>query len=123
MTAIYKSDYILSLDDLYDIQEQASNLVPVRYLLTDDEMGWLSFVNGKYSIADFVTENSSIDDETENYILSIESFDLSVALDDDCEGMGKAVMLSDDTALQKLFFWCYTDTNDHYDDDVNKVQS
>ena len=100
---MYTSKQILKMDELYDIQERAGNGVSVKYWVTDDEIGWLDFVRGRYSIADWMDENM-IDG-----VLSIESIGLSDALDNDCGGFGKAVCLSDETALQKLFFWCYID--------------
>ncbi len=98
---MYISEQILNADDLYELSENASNLVDVKYQLTDAELDWLDFVSGKYSIADWINDNM------EDGILTIESFGLSKALDDDSDGWGKAVCLSDETALQKIFFWCY----------------
>ena len=107
MTAIYKSDYILSLDDLYDIQEQVCCFgSSIQYQLTDDELGWLDFIRGKYCIADYIADNM-----TDDGVVTIDN-DISKSLDDDCGGWGKATMLSDDTALQKLIFWVYEDGNE-----------
>ena len=94
---MYTSEQILAMDDLYELQEIGS----VQYKLTDDENEWLDFIRGKYSIADYLDQNM-----TENYV-EIESSGMSEALDEDCQGMGKGVCLSDDTALQKIFFWLY----------------
>ena len=96
----YTSKEILKRDDLYDIQESGT----VRYRLTDGELGWIDFVRSRYSIADY------LDDNMEDNVVTMESHELSQALDDDCHGFGKGVCLSDDTALQKLFFWLYTET-------------
>lgn len=94
---IYTSKDILKMDDLYDLQEYGI----VQYQLTKGEFGWLEFIKGKYAIADYVYEN------TKDGILTIESNEMSKVLDDDCKGFGKAVMLSDDSGLQRLFFWLY----------------
>ena len=99
---VYTSDEILNMEDLYDIQERVSSFgLSVKYQLTDDEMGWVDFVRGRYSIADYIDENTD-----ENNVLSIDMW-VSKALNDDCKGFGKAVCLSDDTALQKILFWVY----------------
>ena len=74
----------------------------IKYKLTLKEYGWLKFVRGRYSIADYIDAN------TDKYGVSIfDMFEFSKALDDDCKGFGKAVCLSDDTALQKIFFYGY----------------
>ena len=68
--------------------------------LTQAEYGWAKHIEGKYAIADFVLDN--ID---ENLILTFsDPFELKELLEaDGCQNM--AVMLSDETALQRLFFW------------------
>ena len=85
----------------------------LKYKLTEDEWGWMKFVRGRYSIADYIDSN------TEDGITTFDAIEFSVALDDDwngggkavmlsaCGGCGKAVMLSDDTALQAIFFCGY----------------
>jgi len=99
----YNSKEILESEDLYEIQDSfSSSGIPFKYQLTDGEIEWAKFNKGKYVINDFVLSNTD-----ENNILSFnDPFELSRALFlDGCEP--KAVMLSDDTALQKLFFWLY----------------
>jgi hypothetical protein len=96
---IYSSKEILAMDDLSDLQE----LDNIIYSMTQDEMIWLDFVTGKYSIADYLNDN--LDGEN----VTISQLDLSIALDYDCDGHGMAVMLSEDTALQKICFWLYAD--------------
>ena len=95
---IYNSDEILAMDDLHDLQG-ADEFV---YQMTPDEIDWVYFVKDKYSIADYILEHLNGVDVT------LDCDSLSKALDDDCNGYGKAVCLSDDTALQKIFFWCYS---------------
>lgn len=96
---VYSSDEILALDDLYEIQENGN----CRYQLTDGEIGWLNFVRGRYSIADVIDNN--LDDG----IVYLDCDEISQALDEDCGHYGKAVCLADDTALQKILFWLYTE--------------
>jgi len=105
---IYTSKEILKADDLYEIQENVCSFgLAIKYQLTDSEIGYMGFVHSKYSIADYLFYNSDNDG-----ILTIDgSKELSKALDKDCQGFGKAVMLSDDTALQKLFFWLYSESD------------
>jgi len=87
-----------------------------KYLLTDGEAHWLfNWVKGKYAIADHLIKNieSTLtpDDELINtgkaeirYIYTIDTIGLGEALEAD--GMfPKAVMLSDNTALQAIMFY------------------
>lgn len=98
---IYHSNEILEMENLYEIQEQVSSFgLTVKYQLTPDELNWVDFVRGRYSIADYIDKN------TEDDVLTID-IEVSKALDDDCKGAGKATCLSDKTALQKIFFWVY----------------
>lgn len=95
----YTSKEILS-SDLYSLQDSFScSGSPFKYQLTKEEFDWVKFIKGKYCIADFIFNN------IENLVLTFsDPFALSEALIND--GIpNKAVMLSDDTALQKLFFW------------------
>ncbi len=102
---VKQSADILAADDLYTLQEEfCSYGQAFTYQLTESELGWLDFVRGRYSIADWIDDNSEGDLLTFNC-----AEEMSRALDDDCEGFGKAVCLSDDTALQKLFFWMYSE--------------
>lgn len=75
-----------------------------RYQLTDGETKWLlNFVRGRYTIADHLMENTEEDDDG-NLIYTIDTFGMSEALEcDQC--FPKAVMLSDDSALQAIFFY------------------
>lgn len=98
---IYTSTEILKKEDLYDLQDSfSSSGSPFKYQLTDGEFQWAKFIEKKYCISDFVLNNTD-----ENKILSFNCpYELSEALEND--GVShKAVMLSDETALQKLFFW------------------
>src|SRR6056297_1202639 len=98
---IYTSEEILQSEDLYDIQDNASMGITIKYQLTKDELQWLDFVRGRYSIADYIDKNMEDD------VLSIIVYELSIYLDYDCKDLGKAVCLSDNCALQRLFFWLY----------------
>ena len=69
-----------------------------QYKLTESELGWLDFVSGRYAIASHICDNMI------NDVYTMDSLSLGTCLDDD--GMfPKAVMLSDDTALQAIFFY------------------
>ena len=102
----YTSEQILAMDDLYDLQDSFCTMgIPFKYEMTLRELEWLRFVDGKYSIVDW------IDDGLKNAVILFDDpISMSQALDDDCGGAGKAVCLSDDTALQKLFFWLYSES-------------
>jgi len=100
------SEEILQAAELYSLQDTfCCSWIPFKYKPTESETGWMDFVRGKYSIVDFL--DNAMDDD--GYIVFTDPEALSRALDDDCNGAGKAVMLSDDTALQKLFFWLYSE--------------
>ena len=97
---LYTSEDILSKDDLYKLQDSFSSCgIPFRYKMTKEELIWLGFVKGRYCIANWIASN------LEGNILTFHCpTALKQAIEDD--GMEhKAVMLSDDTALQRLFFW------------------
>tara|TARA_B110000902_G_C13757915_1_gene379377 strand:+ start:43 stop:351 length:309 start_codon:yes stop_codon:yes gene_type:complete len=69
-----------------------------QYRLTDGELGWLDFVGGRYSIADHLEDNMV------EGVYTMDSYGLGEALDE--TGMfPKAACLSDDTALQAIFFY------------------
>ena len=69
-----------------------------QYRLTDGELSWLDFVSGRYSIADHLNDNMV------EGVYTMDSYGLGEALDE--TGMfPKAVCLSDDTALQAIFFY------------------
>jgi hypothetical protein len=98
---IYTSEDILQADDLYEIQDRfcCSN-IPFQYQMTLGEIEWYHMVKNRYEIADWITKNT----DNEMVLTFDDPFELSEALTND--GMApKAVMLSDETALQRLFFW------------------
>lgn len=98
---IYNSDQILAEDELFELQDTFScSGIPFQYQLTDGEYEWAKFIQHKYSISDYVLENTD-----ENKVMTFtDPIEMSQALiADGCHA--KAVMLSDETALQKLFFW------------------
>ena len=100
---IYNSKDILDADELYDIQEKVCSFgQTIKYQMTKDEIEWFEFIHGRYSIGDYVNDNTDGD-----FILTLDCYEMSQALDNDNPSWGKATMLSDDTALQRLFFWCY----------------
>ena len=69
-----------------------------QYRLTEGELGWLDFVDGRYSIADHISDNL-IDG-----VYTVETLGLGEALEGD-GAFPKAVCLSDQTALQAIFFY------------------
>jgi hypothetical protein len=74
-----------------------------QYQLTEGEIEWLDFIYGKYCIYDHVKENSKLVDGG-HIVYTVDIFGMSEALEND--GIShKAVMLSDDSALQAIFFY------------------
>ena len=98
---IYTSKQILEKVDLYELQESfSSSGIPFKYQMTKKEYNWAKFIECKYCISDFVLKNTD-----NNLLLSFNCpFEMSEALKSDGNDC-KAVMLSDESALQKLFFW------------------
>ena len=94
------STEILQAEDLYILQDKfSSSGIPFRYALTEGEKQWAEFNKGKYLINDFVMESTD-----ENGIMTFDCpFSLTEALEEN--GCNLAPMLSEDTALQRLFFW------------------
>lgn len=108
---VFNSKEILEKEDLYDLQESFSSCGrSFQYILTKDELHWLDFVRGRYSIAEWIDEN--LNDDILTFVFP---GDLSQALSDDGVQF-KAVCLSDDTALQKLFFWLSEEVEETEDD-------
>ena len=75
-----------------------------RYELTDGERGWLDCVSGRYSIADHMWDNIEQCEETNALIYTVDTVGMGEALADDGTDC-KAPCLSDDTALQAIFFY------------------
>jgi proteasome assembly chaperone (PAC2) family protein len=74
-----------------------------KYLLTDGEADWLfDWVKGKYEIASHLIDN--IEETDQGYVYTIDSIGLGEALEAD-QMFPKAVMLSDDSTLQAVFFY------------------
>ena len=98
---LVSSNEILEKDDLYDLQFSFSCCsIPFQYELTSEEYQWAKFLEGKYAIAHYVLSNLD-----HNRILTFHDsqFLMQALIDDGIPH--KAVMLSDDTALQRLFYW------------------
>ena len=122
----YTSEEILADKDIafYNIPERVSSGMPIHYIIADEEWGWMEFVEGKYTIHDYIMENLTWVDpedpeaEFQVAVLTITCADeLSRALDADCGGAGKAACLADDTALQAIFFSLYQeDWNERLED-------
>lgn len=79
-----------------------------RYALTDGEVDWLyNWVRGKFAIADHLIKNIVCDEEEDGndvYVYTVDVDGLGEALTDD-QCFPKAVMLSDDSALQAIMFY------------------
>ena len=106
----FTSDEILEMENLYELQDEFScSEIPFSYEITDGELGWLEFVRGRYSIADWVEENlTCIEDEEAEYEKYFLKFDNPDKLTECLEEDGiphKAVCLDENTALARLFFW------------------
>ena len=102
---IYTSSEILGKANLYDLQDTfCSSGISFKYQMTSGEITYLKYVKGCYGIADYIESNMD-----GNGILTFnDCAELSKVLQDD--GLDcKAVMLDDNTALQKLFFWLSID--------------
>ena len=96
----------LTESELHNIAEKITSFgMTYTHEMTEGEMQWLDFVRGRYAIADYIIDR--MDDD-----LVVLDNELSKALDDDCRGAGKAVCLSDDTDLQSIFFYCYSETEE-----------
>lgn len=101
MKTLLAKEILKDPDSLYDA-------VPFKYTMTEGEIEWYWFVIDRYCIAEWIKNNS---DGDFTLIIDDESIDtMSAALDDD-QMYPKAVMLSDDTALQHIFFYLYNGEN------------
>ena len=97
----FTSDEILKGDS--NILDDYSSLIGyMKYKPTSGEIAWSKYIRGKYSIADFFERNLA-----SGGVLTIDFDEMTKALDEDMPGKGKAVNLSDDSALQKIFFLTY----------------
>lgn len=96
----YTSESILSMSDLYDLQDSfCGSGIHFQYEPTKGEVEWAYFIRGKYLIADWFFDNFN-----DGKLVFKSYSDLAEAIEGD--GMPpKAIMLSDDTALQRLFFY------------------
>ena len=75
-----------------------------KYKLTEGESDWLlNWVRGRYVIADHLMEHTK-EDEEGALIYTIDTLSLGEALEAD-QSFPKAIMLSDDSALQAIFFY------------------
>jgi len=109
---LYTSEQILKYsedhDDFFMFDDDFSLMGGLKYTLTEAENQWLEFVRGRYCIADYIIDNTD-----DNGVTTFDSDEFSKALDNDCGGCGKAVCLSDDTALQMIFFYGYRESEEN----------
>ena len=100
---IYTSQLLKSQDDDESDNYHYQLTDGEKYLLTDGEADWLfNWVKGKYAIADYLIEN--IVETDKGYVYTMQAIELGEALEAD-QMLPKAVMLSDDSALQAIFFY------------------
>lgn len=91
---------IHELSDLYDYG--------IQYQLTTDELVWLEFATGRYSIADVIRANM-----TDSGVLTVDSYAFSEAMDQDNGNSGGfAACLGRDTALALILWVGYINPND-----------
>ena len=95
-----------------------------RYALSDGEIDWLyNWVRGKYVIADHLIENITCEQDADGndvYFYTVDTIGMGEALTDD-QCFPKAVMLSDDSALQAIMFYsaCEPLTDEHTNNKTN----
>lgn len=101
-TKTYHSQQILEAEDLYELQDTfSSSGSKFHYVITEAEIGWVDYVKHAYGTAALIDQ--WLDRDT-GIVTFEDPYDLREALDGD--GMDStAPMLSDDTSLQRLFFW------------------
>jgi len=98
---LYTSEEILAAPDLYELQHRFCCLgLTFQYQMTESEMDYVAHIKGAYRISDWILRNSN----STGLITFNRVEDVKGCLQSD-GNPNKAVMLSDDTALQKLFFW------------------
>ena len=107
---IFTSEEVLAGNE-FIFEMHCGSCLEVRYRITEEEWAWASAMRGKYVIVDFIDRN------TVEGVLTADIMEMSKALDDDWPGVGKAVNLSDSSALQKLFFLCYREDCEGRDND------
>jgi len=90
--------------DLYKIADMVSlSGLTIKYQLTPGELEWLKFIKGRYCIYDYIIKRLDGD------IITIDDT-ISAWLDKDNAYCGKATCLSDESTLQKIFWFCYSET-------------
>jgi hypothetical protein len=99
---IYTSQSLKSQDDDESDNYHYQLTDGEKYLLTDGEADWLFNWVGKYEIASHLIDN--IEETDDGYVYTIDTIGLGEALEAD-QMFPKAVMLSDDSALQAVFFY------------------
>ena len=100
---LYTEAQILKDDECPQWADDFGMCGGIKYKLTESEIGWLDFARGRYSIVDYIDEN------TDAYgVTTFDATEFSSVLDGDGD-IGKAVCLSDETALQKIFFYGYVE--------------
>lgn len=95
MDRIYTSGELesMEIESFETITEQCQ----FKYRLTKGELGWLDWIGGRYTIADYLSES------LEDGIVTIDVLGISEALHAD--GVDRAPCLSEDTQLQRLIWY------------------
>ena len=110
-THIYTSDKIVLPNGETDehtlgniLESLCHTSTPIKYQLTSSELKWLDAAKGILAIADYI--NDTMDGD----VFTLEdASEMSEVLDSDCKDSMKALMLSNNSALQHIFVTCYQD--------------
>jgi|6_EtaG_2_1085325.scaffolds.fasta_scaffold06700_4 hypothetical protein len=100
-------DEILTSEALESLEienfESFAEQCQVKYRLEPDELEWLEWIGGRYSISEYISDN--LDDDG---VVTLNSMDVSDALHED--GVDRAPCLSENTQLQRLL-WYFSSIN------------
>ena len=72
-----------------------------KYLLTENERGWLRFIGSRYAIADLINDNSLATED--GLVWNVDTIEVAKALYEDA--VDRAPCLDEDTALAKLVWF------------------
>ena len=106
-TSNLTSEQVLEAD-ITELSCSLSEADSFSYTLTDGEAKWLEFVRGRYAIADLLSWSIEPQSEASEPIkVTLNAWDVSRALNDD--DTDRPACLSEDTALCRLCWACYTE--------------
>ena len=92
----YTSAHLESFENTYELESITEECI-FRYQLTDDELGWLEWIEGRYGISEYFL--STLEEQT----IEIDVMHIGDLLA--YEGLDRAPCLSDDTQLQRLIWF------------------